>query len=218
MRMWPGVLCLGRGNGHRSPTGLGEDVFLVPSQLPLEAGLGCEKASFVVPPTPGGWTSTWDRHLGLGRSLQSGLSGPLGFVKPASGCYCRDGSVQLRGEAAFEKWGQAQGRLEVTGSAASLVEPWAMGAETHLKDGKGQCGWDLGGSSLWLRMEVLGDQVSPRGEASTHCPLHTAETGVEGRNCRGPSLREQMKWGADHPSTCTCMGGDLQGPGQLQVW
>ncbi|XP_036708168.1 collagen alpha-1(I) chain-like [Balaenoptera musculus] len=39
-------------------------------------------------------------------------------------------------EPAFEKRGQAQGRLEVTGSAASLVEPWATGAGTHLKDGK----------------------------------------------------------------------------------
>ena len=103
-------------------------------------------------------------------------------------------------EPAFEKRGQAQGRLEVTGSAASLVEPWATGAGTHLKDGKGQCGWDLGGSSLWLPMEESWEtRFHPGERPAPTAPCTQQRLGWKGETAGGPAFGEQMKWGGRPP-------------------
>lgn len=117
MRVWPAVFCLEERKWPQvTLIGLGQGFFLVPTQPPLSMGLGSERASSIVLPTPCGWTPALGGSLWRGPStlypdqgrqipgpqldLQSGLTQSLGFLKPALAATAGVGGAHILGGAA----------------------------------------------------------------------------------------------------------------------
>lgn len=69
----------------------------------------------------------------------------------------------------------------------------------------------------WLLTESQGpaNQALPRGNSRAHCCCPAQRLGCKVETAGNPAFREQMKMGGQTPPTCICMGGALQGPGQL---